>query len=221
MLNASWTFDLIIETVCAYCVSVPVPEEEGEEQDVVMIPHTDEGLELTLDLMGRQIERVLLVGGSGGWSDLFRTFVRKFGRVTVRRGAGTDQGVKFAARQLVFPCSTLAEPSFAPPEGPWARLLELMRADPDPSIGKVADLIEVEIKSPDLPAWRLAAADLGLRDYGATKIGLGPAVEGASLDEEPAEMVGGTFEEPGRAFAIDAATIADALPPEDDEEGDA
>lgn len=214
ILNATRTLELIIELACASAVTVPLEDGEGEV-DIVEIPHTDAGLEAVLDIMGRQLDRAMLAGNE--WSDLFRSFVDSFERVTVRRGAGSEKGTRFAAHQIIYSCKVVAEPAFAKvePDSVWDRFLTAMRAQ-SPDLARLADLIQAEIETPDLVDWRRVATDLGLRDRGALKIGIGPAFETPPLNEEPAPMEEAVIVRPdGSEAVIDQTVIDEALPPEE------
>lgn len=214
LLNSDRTLELIVELACAASVTVPLDDGEGTEQHVV-IPHTDGGLEAVLDIMGRQVDRAFLAGNE--WSDLLRTFIDGFERVTLRRGAGSEKGVRFAAHQIVYSCKVMAEPPFAPvePGSVWDRFLAALRglgAD----TASLANLIQAEIETPDLVDWRRVATDLGLRDRGALKIGIGPAFENPPLNEEPAPMEEAVIVRPdGSEAVIDQTVIDEALPPEE------
>lgn len=170
VLGAEQQLELVIELVCASAVTVG--GGKGEKTVCVELHHTDQGLELILNLMARQIDRAMLTNSP--WSDVFKSFVTGIRKITYRRGAGAENGARFAAHQWVYSCSVVAEPSFdsVPPNGHWSRLLSAMRSDP--GLSQVADLIELEISSPDLPSWRRAEADLGLKTGHASSIGLGP-----------------------------------------------
>lgn len=217
LLTGSQQLSLIIEVACASRVSITLPPEEvpeGEEpeQEIVTVPHTDAGLEVILDLMGRQVDRALLAGGP--WSDLFRWFVVAIPKVTHRRGAGSEKGVRFAAHQIILTCQTLAEPAFAhvPPDGPWARLLELMRADP--AMRGIANLLEAEIATPNLNVWQQAITDLGMRESNIHGIGLGPAGD-LPINEAPAPLRETNIVHAGAEWPINQNTAADALGPEE------
>jgi hypothetical protein len=213
ILGGDATLNLIFEIMCASTMTATIPPEEGggvEEQ--VVIPHTDAGLEITLNLMGRQIDRALLTPGNG-WSDLFRSFVTGFGRVVIRRGASAEKGSRFAAHQLTLPCKTIAEPSFAPiDEGSvWAAFLAKCRTVED--LEGIADLIEAEIKTPTLADWQRVASDIGLRDRGALSIGFGAATSDLLPGEAPGMTVAAVIY-PGGELEITPAAIDDALVPE-------
>lgn len=173
LLSADRSVDLIIETAVASLVR----SKPGDAVEYT-IPQTDDGLEWTLDLMGRQIMRVI-TAGDGVWPDLLRDLAGGFSKMLVRRGAGSEKGVKFAARQMILTASAALEPppGEVPPAGSlYNRFLAAMASDPD--LAAQANLVRAEIIGVPLPPWRQAAALLGIGPGVARAIQLTP--------EEPA-----------------------------------
>ncbi|GJD88185.1 hypothetical protein BHAOGJBA_1698 [Methylobacterium hispanicum] len=172
LLDADRTINVVVEVAVGGLTQVEVPAEQGGGTALRLdIPHTDEGLETSLNMIGRQIWREIAVGGP--WSDLLKEFAcwPKEGAVT--RGANTEQGVRYAARQYVFECGTIPEPEFGTePEGPFATLLEMMAADE-----RLADdvrLVRSMIIGDLLPDWHRAQIELGLTNRSYRALGLGP-----------------------------------------------
>ena len=117
--------DLVLELALASFV----PGESGVE---VLIPHTDEGLEVALDLMVRQSLRALL-SGEGAWSRVILALVPRILKLETQRGAGADKGVRFAARQMRLVCDPIADPPYGQPVvsgSPWNLWLAAAEADP-------------------------------------------------------------------------------------------
>lgn len=202
------TLDLAVATRVVVVKPKPPGEEEGEEDETeehVVIPHTDAGMEITLDLMTRQMARVF-VGSQDPWAALWRRIVTKIEKVQADRGASAEDGVRYASRQIILTLNTLAEPSFGPAEDFWRDALALMRTEPP--LLPIADLMEAEIESAQILGWRRAMGDLGLGD----SYSLG----GEPLLEDPPEAVTGISIDdlPG----VDAQTIEDALGPDPEEE---
>lgn len=198
-LDAPRQMNIIVEAAVGGLVRVDRPESEGGPALRLDIPHTDEGIETALNMIGRQIWREIQVGGS--WSDLLRTIAFWPKKVAVRRGANAEDGVRFAARQYVIATDTIAEPDFgAEPEGAFARLLEMMEADTRLS-GDVP-LLRAMIVGDALPDWRRAQADLGLTDASYRALGLGPLFREAG--EPLAQRF--TVAQTGRAPSVSEAT---------------
>ena len=171
-LDAPRSLNMVVEVAVGGIVPVTLPESEGGGPAYrIDIPHTDEGLETALNMIGRQIFREIQVGGP--WSDLLRDIAFWPRKITVRRGANTEQGVRFAARQYVIQTDCIAEPMFGEePAGEYARLLAMMATDPRLS-GDVP-LLEGMIVGEVLPDWRRRQADLGLSAASTLALGLGP-----------------------------------------------
>lgn len=158
------------------------------------IPHTDAGLEASLNIMHRQIMRALTIGGA--WADLFREFSPRIEKLVSRRMADAPkQGARFALRQVVLTCDTLADPDYgaAPEAGTaWARLLSAM--DGDPELADFATVLRDAIIGDPLPSWRRRQAALGISEAGLAAIGLAPVFEHAAEDQEPAAATEATLD---------------------------
>lgn len=173
LIGFNRTLDLVIEIAVATFVRA------GDGTVEFTIPHTDEGLELSLDLMGRQVLRALQASDRS-WSELWRSFAMSVDKITARRGSDAKDGIRFAARQIVITCKPLADPPFGEgvPSGPWAALLAALRADPQ--FRNIADVVEGSIAGPVLPDWRQAKASLGLTRGAVRGIGVAPVDETAT-----------------------------------------
>jgi hypothetical protein len=148
---------------------------EGEA--TVTIPSTDAGMELALDILQRQVLRVLQ-SDDGPWAELWRTLAQRAVKFERRRGAGmVEQGVRFAARQLIVTLQPMHEPSFGPPTGPFAQLLALMADTPD--LAPLVEVLAEVIARGDLADWRIAQSDFGLTHDGVRGMGIAPVFETA------------------------------------------
>ena len=167
LLGAEREIDLMIELALASCV----PGDEGID---LLIPHTDEGMEVALDLMVRQVQRAL-IDGEGLWSRVFLAMVPRIRRIEQRRAAGAENGVRYAARQVILVCDAIADPSFgtAPePGGAWSMFLAALGEDAD-TAGLTA-LIETAIIGTSLAPWDVMRAELGLAEDEASGLGIMP-----------------------------------------------
>jgi hypothetical protein len=187
--------DLVFEVAIASRVEVPAPDGQGG-QITIAIPHTDEGMELTLDIMEHQIIAAL-TQDDGAWSATWMKLVPRVTRRLSRRGASAENGVRFAARQIVLTCDLVDTPSAGaaiPPGSAWAEVLRLMGADT--ALTGIADLLRSEIEGAALVDWRRAAAELGIPLEVADQIGIGPVLDFGD-DPKPLEQVtidGGGFD---------------------------
>lgn len=150
----------------------------------VEIPHTDEGLEATLDLMRHDIV-VALQSGADDWCDLWRRLVVKRKSLGIRRGASAKKGLRFAARELTLHVDTVADP--VPGFGDTALIVDLVAAlRSDPDLADLADLIAARVSSgSDWPDWKKVSAALGLNRRAHHAVGLGPQLVG----EAPASSI--------------------------------
>ena len=182
--------DLVIEAAIAARVEV---HGDGEAESIITIPHTDEGMELALDLMEHQVMAALIRERSD-WSRVWMKLVPRISRRLSRRGASVEKGVRFAARQIVLTCDLIEAPTdgAAIAEGTgWAELLQAMSTDTD--LAPIAQMLRSEIDGQPLADWRRAANMLGIHLDTANAIGIGPVID-LTQDPQPAtevEVTGG------------------------------
>ncbi len=176
LLTGSRSLQISIEIVVADQV------EQGEEI-AVTIPETDEGLELTLNLIERQILRALQFDAEP-WSEIWRGLVARVRKVESLRGAGLKDGVRFAARQLVLTVEPLAEPSFGEEaRGTWRKFLDQLELEP--GLAELVPLLEAEILGQVVPDWRVAQGLLGLTLDGIRGIGIAPPFDAGPIEGAP------------------------------------
>lgn len=196
--------ELVIEVAVAARVPVAIPgEEEGGEATEVVVPHTDAGMELMLDLIGHQAIEALS-GGASVWAAIWRDFVLRVRRIVSRRGAGTENGVRFAARQIVMTVDLLADPVRGEAmNGPWVRLLAAMEADSD--LADIGAVIRYAIEGDaPLTAEAVAASRQGLSPATVDAIGIAPVrdEDGNAVDLTEIEVQTGGA--PGDPWVIEA-----------------
>jgi hypothetical protein len=165
--------ELVIEIAIASRVEVPASDGEGG-QITIAIPHTDEGMELTLDIMEHQVATVLN-RDDNPWSRAWMKLVPRITRSLSRRGASAENGVRFAARQIVLSCDLVDTPvagAAIAPNSAWGELLALM--DEDPALAGIASLLRAEIEGDLADEWRRTAEALGVPLEVAEQIGIGP-----------------------------------------------
>ena len=182
--------DLVIEAAIAARVEV---HGDGEAESVITIPHTDEGMELALDLMEHQV-MAALIRERTPWSRVWMKLVPRISRRLSRRGASVEKGVRFAARQIVLTCDLIEAPTdgASVSEGTaWADVIGIMRTDAD--LAPIAQILRSEIEGQPLADWRRAANMLGIHLDTANAIGIGPVID-LTQDPQPAtevEVTGG------------------------------
>ena len=190
LFHGNVSCDLVIEAAIAARVEVPAGDD-GES--MIAIPHTDEGMELALDIMEHQIMAALTRERSN-WSRVWMKLVPRISRRLSRRGASVEKGVRFAARQIVLTCDLIEAPGdgAAIADGTaWADLLGVMASDAD--LAPIADMLRSEIEGDPLADWRRAANMLGIHIETADALGLGPLADltGDPVSFEELELTGG------------------------------
>ncbi|ELT51014.1 hypothetical protein [Brucella intermedia] len=210
-LNGERELQLTLEFACAQQVNINV---DGDTVPAFEIPHTDAGLEVSLNLMRRQAFRVLLTD-QGPWARLWRSFALAPSTALARRGAGADKGTRYAAQQVIITTETLSEPAFGKPaEGVWLELLAALDADPDPGLKQLAKIIRAEIEIPSLPEWRSAIAELGVNAETGDAIGIVPVLNPTNPEDSAVKITGATVETGGESWPLDEQSIGEALGPE-------
>ena len=129
-----------------------------------------EGAETVLDVVARRILAAFLQECEP-WSRLWAEFVQTTHRSQNISYLVEAKDVRTSARELTLECGVLYEPTpGAPPDGVWARLIELMRAEPlgPGSVAPLADWLAAEISGPTtLCQGDRDRIDLGLSVYPA------------------------------------------------------
>lgn len=202
--------ELVIEVAVAARVPVALPpDDEGGEETEIVVPHTDAGMELMLDLIGHQAVEALS-GGADPWAALWRDFALKVRRIVSRRGAGTENGVRFAARQIVMTVDMLADPvRGAEISAPWQRLLAAM--DDDPELSGIGAVIRYAIEGDaPLTAELVAASRQGLSPETVEALGITPVRDEDGSAVDLAEVEVQTQGAPDTPWVIGAEEEGDA-----------
>lgn len=174
------SFSLVIET--GVTARMRYVLEGGATQDVDVLVPTDTMMELTLDLMARQISVALLSAGSE-WAEMWRRLVANVGRINHRRGASAEKGERFAGRQIEIAVTPFADPPVGQqPPKLWQDFLALLEADADPGLRSLAPVIRRQIvgEVPALP-WEVLRQQLGLTEGEADSMLITPP-EAVSAD---------------------------------------
>ncbi len=181
LTHARVACELVIEVAIAARVEITMPDGEGGETSIV-IPHTDEGMELVLDVMEHQIMAALTRERST-WSKVWMLLVPRVSRRNSRRGASSEKGVRFAARQITLTCDLIEAPTDGgpiPAGGTWAEVFAAMQTDPQ--LAWIGEMLRAEIEGEPLADWRRAANMLGIHLKTADALGIGPVLD---LDADP------------------------------------
>lgn len=200
--------DLVIELAIAARVEVPARDGQGG-QITIAIPHTDEGMELTLDMMEHQVITALTRDDSA-WARAWMKLVPGVSRRLSRRGASSENGVRFAARQLVLTCDMVDTPASGadiPPGTAWGEVLVLMETDQ--TLAPIAAMLREQIEGEYVPDWARTAQILGVPLKVIDQLGVLPTLDDQG-DPVPLDSV--IFDEEGdRVTVIDASmTVSEA-----------
>jgi hypothetical protein len=142
---------------------------------VIRIDTRRQGAETALDVLWRMAALALDGKTAEPWAALWREFVVLTPRVSNASYLIEREGVRITAREVVITCDPIHEPTpGVAPEGPWATLLTLMRADTNTDgLVSLADWIEAEIRGgADLAQEERDRIYMGLSDYVARDIGV-------------------------------------------------
>lgn len=182
MALGSGTVDLVFEIAIAGAVTI-AGTDDNDEEVAMSIGETDAGMEFTLDLLERQILAALTTA-EGQWPMLWRLFCTRIMRRVSRRGGSSENGARFAARQIVLTCETLIEPPpgviFAEGDA-WSQIIDA--AAGDASLAPLAPILRAELRGQPVADWRQAARSLGVSLD--VDIGLGGPMGGG---EDPAAL---------------------------------
>jgi hypothetical protein len=204
LIGANVGITLAIEIACV----TRAPAEDGKGQ-VIVIPQTDEGMEMTIDLVHRQTF-VELQAANTTWGKLWRDFVLNVRSLSAERGSSGEKGVRFAARRIEIKLETVSDPvPGAPVSGVWVDILAAFAADPE--LGPLVPALRAAAEGEPLADWRRAQAELGLALSGIRAIGISPIFE-TNEDAVPIASEA-TWDDADRneAIAVDSeqATIAE------------
>ena len=183
MQGASRHIDLVFQAALANRV-------ETENGVSIVIPQTDFGIEMSLDIIEQQIERALFASETE-WSKVFMRLVPRVYRRTSRRGAGARKGVRFAAREIVYNLDAIAVPQPGKPMEaglPYDALLALMASESD--LEPFARLLRSIIEGEPLSDWHAMIAQAGLLASEARAIGIMPVDLTVEDDEADAASAG-------------------------------
>lgn len=170
--NGDRLIDLVIETAVGKTIQF-----EGDDGQGLMVADTDGNLELSLAVLSRQIDACLWGKGGGAWGEVFRAFSKTIAETTSRRGLPTDDGERFAARQVVYRVQAFAEPAFGAvePGTPFGKFLAAL--DEQPGYENIAAIVRQAIEGkpigwPDL--YTPSAVAAGMTEAEAQRMGIAP-----------------------------------------------
>lgn len=168
IIGAATEVTLAIEIACFN----RAPAKDGNGA-ATFIPETDEGMEMTLDIIQRQAI-VELQAGETQWARLWRSCRLKVCGLNILRGAASENGVRFAARRIEIELEVVSDPVPGAPLSPfWSDAFAALTSLGGNYARLVPTLTAVAGGDP-LPPWKQWRNELGVNDDAMTVIGLGP-----------------------------------------------
>jgi hypothetical protein len=137
---------------------------------------TDEGMEWACDVVSAQAVAALIGDPQSPYGEIFKKFIHKIRRVTSRRGGQAQSGVRFAARRIVFQCSTIWDflpGNVLPVKHPVYEFISKATQD-GLRLGEkdVAELVTQLLPTNQAPDWRVAQGFLGITKQAALALNL-------------------------------------------------
>lgn len=169
MLGGKSKVDLAIQFVLPASLTFPLSGGGS-----ITLDTRKQGAETALDVLWRRAACAFDAGASP-WASLWREFVINTPKIVNASYLIEVKTVRAVAREVVVSCEPIHEPiPGAAPEGAWAALLELMRADQaSDGLAGLADWLEAEISGPaELTPAQRDAAYLGLSAYAAENVAI-------------------------------------------------
>jgi hypothetical protein len=145
---------------------------------------TDSGMEWACDVCSAQAIAALVGDPQSKWGEIFKRLITNVRRIPSRRGGMSTQGVRFAARRLVFQVQPMWDftPGVVPsPKHPVWDFINLARAEPLANQVDVATIVESLMTTQTAPDWRIAQAQLGITKEDVLALNIGPL---PTVDEE-------------------------------------
>jgi hypothetical protein len=158
---------------------------------VIKFAATDSGMEWACDVTAAQCIAALVGDPKSQWGELFKRMITQIRRIPSRRGGMSSQGVRFAARRLVFQVQPMWDfvPGQVPsPVHPVWDFIALARAQPVINQVDVAGIIENLMVKDASPDWRIAQAQLGMSQDSVETLNVGiPLPEPYTDPTEPGD----------------------------------
>lgn len=140
-LHANGEVDLVLE----FGIATPMTETDPETGESVLVlettvPATDAAFEMALDIIDRQIASAL--AGEGKWPTIWKRLSDGVVKVERRRAVSAEQGVRFAARQMVVTVALKPDPVMgAPLGGVWEAFVAAIAEDREDLAPIVAEMM--------------------------------------------------------------------------------
>lgn len=156
----------------------------GLRDGALFLPHTDAAMELIIDMVETQSIAALFGDVRNPWNDVMKGLINSVARVPTMRGGRANAGIRFAARQCVFVCDTIADTPPGIPLGQYHTLnafLAQAQALPEhDAVRDAASIIQSVLTAENgtpYSSWEQDQAWLGLARRGIEVIGYAPLRE--------------------------------------------
>lgn len=188
--------DPTVELVIEAGISAAMVEEDREKGITNIIgiglPDTDANMEISLDLMMRQVADAL-VAPDNAWADLARELMGNVSSIERSRIGQKQNGTRVAAQEVRIMAGLLADPAKgADLTGTiYAKFLAALAASADARLHKIKTAFETALAGAAVD-WKLVQRELGLTDGQSVALGGRPLVPTGS--DDPPVMEDATIE---------------------------
>jgi len=183
------TVELVIEAGISAAMLEQHPETGVTTIIGVGLPDTDANMELSLDLMMRQVADAL-VAPDNLWADLARELMGNVSSIERSRIGQKQNGTRVAAQEVRITAGILADPvRGADLTGSiYARFLAALADSADTRLAKIKLAFEAALASTTID-WQLVQRELGLTDGQSVALGGRPLATGESGEVPTIETV--------------------------------
>ena len=175
------TVELVIEAGMSAAMIEQDPETGVTNIVGIGLPDTDANMEMSLDLMMRQVADALVA--EGGWADLAREIMGDVKSVERSRVGQKQNGTRVAAQEVRITAGLLADPVKGSNLAgtTYAKFLAALAASSDARLAKVKIAFETALAG-TAADWQLVQRELGLTDAQSIALG-GRPLEAAGGDD--------------------------------------
>jgi len=169
--------DIIFET--GMTMAMTETEEESGESHIIglEIPATDAALEMSMDVVMRQIGDVL-TDLNNEWAQIYSGLVLSYSKITRSRVGNADDGTKLAGQQLKIEAQLIDDPSLGDaidPDSAFGAFLAKAEASADDDLIATATKLREYVHVTD-EGWTNVQRHFGMTAAELLALGLGPIV---------------------------------------------
>mgnify|MGYP000337720267 CR=1 FL=1 len=162
--------------------------DSDETVTTFSFPHTDSAIELSLDIMERQIQHALM-DPENPWAQHILDIVDSFTQWKSERGASNQEGTRFGARQIIIQMETVHDPvPGTPVEGIWPDVLATIAGDEDADFAALAPRLQAFMEGKPVAKWRTTQLQGGYTFATLKAIGEAPWTTGTITVTGPTEI---------------------------------